>query len=358
MIDWWSDETHLLLNDAMPDEERVRLETLVRRLPQRNAHVWMATSGTTSGLRLVALPKKAFVASASAVNRILDATMEDSWCCVLPIFHVGGLSIFARAAVLGSRVVRATWNASTFATLCRENRIAFTSLVPAQMVDLLRANVAAPESLRAVIIGGGVLDSEVYGQARRLGWPVRPSYGMTETASQVATAAPDREDLLLLPHVEARVENDGRLSFRGPSLFSGYAYYDEKGEPAFTDPKVDGWFTSDDAGRIDGNIVRVLGRSADFVKIGGESVHLSRLDAILEEVRASDLNAALVALPDDRLGHAVHLAVASGYPDEVIDAFNRRVLPFERIRGVHRVPEIPRSALGKLMRAKLAELVS
>ena len=60
---------------------------------------------------------------------------------------------------------------------------------------------------------------------------------------------------------------------------------------------------------------------------------------------------------DDLLARAQrtprHVALAEGDDPRVIDDFNARVLPFERVRGVHRVEEIPRSPLGKLLRREL-----
>jgi O-succinylbenzoic acid--CoA ligase len=97
--------------------------------------------------------------------------------------------------------------------------------------------------------------------------------------------------------------------------------------------------------------LRVSGRAGDFVKIGGESVDLTRLDHILAEITA---DAAVVAVADERLGFTIHLAVAAGDADEIVAQFNERVLPFERVREVHRVRTIPRSPLGKLRRADLA----
>jgi O-succinylbenzoic acid--CoA ligase len=90
------------------------------------------------------------------------------------------------------------------------------------------------------------------------------------------------------------------------------------------------------------------------VKIGGESVDLKRLDRILYELAGDD--AAIVAMPDERLGFVIHLATTIEPP--FVGAFNDRVHPFERIRAVHRVDSIPRSPLGKLLRAELAAMVS
>lgn len=334
MIDFQSSESHLLLNPRLPAEERARLERLV---PPLVAHVFIATSGTTGAMKLVALSKRAIVASAAAVDERLGVTSSDVWCRVLPRFHVGGLGIEARVQLAGARMIEMPWDARAFAA----SDATLASLVPAQVHDLVSAGLRPAPRMRAILVGGGAFDADACAAARELGWPVLPSYGMSECCSTVSV-----EDVLL-SHLEARADGDGRLAFRGASLFTGYAT-----EAGIVDPKVDGWFVSEDYGEVDGRVMRVRGRAADFVKIGGESVDLKRLDAILFAI-AGDA-AALIAVPDARLGHVIHLATTVDAA-AIVGAFNARVLPFERIRGVHRVEAIPRSPLGKLLRAQLAE---
>ncbi|MGZ5475289.1 MAG: AMP-binding protein [Thermoanaerobaculia bacterium] len=356
MIDFFDDQSHLLLNPRLPDEERRALERLGQESPSLRGHVWIATSGTTGPLRLVALSKRAILASAEAVNRHLGAAAGDVWICVLPTFHVGGLGIYARAALTRSRVIACDWNARQFIQTVAAEHVTLASLVPAQVRDLVAQGDPAPSALRAIVVGGGAMPLDLYSAARSLGWPVLPSYGMTETCSQVATASGESPELKILSHIEVRAEEDQSLAFRGPSLLTGYAYYDGRGRIAFADPKVDGWFVSQDRGEVDGDTLWPLGRASEFVKIGGESVELARLDAILDAVRG-EADVAIVAVPDDRLGQVIHLAAATADVAAVVNEFNARVLPFERIRAVRRVRHIARSPLGKLLRAKLlAEL--
>ena len=340
MLDFRSDESHLLLNPRLPHEERERLERLYESAPRLRAHVWMATSGTTGALKLVALSRHAILASAAAVNRHLGSSSADVWCCVLPTFHVGGLGIHARASLSGARVVSALWDPEGFIEICNRERVTLASLVPAQVRDL--ASMEPPRDLRAIVVGGGAMAPGLYEHARAKGWPLLPSYGMTETSSQVATATFNGPELVLLGHMEARTEPDGRIALRGDALLTGYA-----GENGFDDPKVDGWFITPDLGTVRGRTLEIQGRSTDFVKIGGESVDLNRLDRILAEITPE---AAVVAVPDDRLGHVIHLIVAAGDMDRIARQFNERVLPFERARQVHAVAEIPRTPLGKLRR--------
>ena len=347
LIDWTSQESHVLLNPRMPPEEAARLRSLVTEL---EAHIWLATSGTTGALKLAALSKDALLASAAAVNRHLESDARDVWCCVLPAFHVGGLGLFARAFLSGARVTRAQWSADEFAA---NGEMTLASLVPAQVSDLLELRLPAPANLRAVVVGGGVLPYALYAGARALGWPLLPSYGMTETCSQVATATLGSPELRLLDHVEARTEPDGHLAFRGPSLLTGYGT-----EGGLLDPKTsDGWFLTEDLGVVDGSGLRVEGRRGDVVKIGGESVDLTRLDAILASIAGT--HAAVVAVPEPRLGWVIHLAIDPfGDAEGILGAFNAGVHPFERARGLHRVAEIPRSPLSKLLRVRLLEMIS
>jgi O-succinylbenzoic acid--CoA ligase len=115
-----------------------------------------------------------------------------------------------------------------------------------------------------------------------------------------------------------------------------------------------GWWDTVVLGRVVGRVLWVEGRAGEFVKIGGESVDLARLDRIMAEVAES--KAAVVAVPDKRLGHVI-VAASTVEPAEIVEEFNRRVLPFERIRRAHRVEEIPRSPLGKLLRMRLLEMI-
>ena len=298
-----------------------------------DAHLFVATSGSTGEIKLVALSKNAILASAAAVNERLEVTSRDVWADVLPTFHVGGLGVYARCHLAGARVLPMPWDPRAFA----ESEATIASLVPAQVQDLVSAKLKPSPTLRAILVGGGIFN------VAHSEWPTLPSYGMTECCSTIAI------NDALLGHIDARREDDGRLAFRGPSLFTGYAT-----ERGLIDPKIDGWFVSEDLGEVDGRTLRVSGRAGDFVKIGGESVDLKRLDRILHELAGDD--AAIVAVADERLGHVIHLATT--IEPSFADAFNERVHPFERIREVHRVASIPRSPLGKLLRAQLAEAVA
>lgn len=382
---WESDRDELLINPRLPHAERTIFENAWRRECERVAgeglpgagRIAIPTSGSAGKLKLVLIRKEALLVAARAANTHLASSSNDVWLKTLPDFHVGGLSIFARAFLSGAAVVdmrdglAGGWSAEVFARELEAASATFTSLVPAQVFDLVASSIVAPSRLRAVIVGGGSLSDDLYKRARELGWPLLPSYGLTECGSQVATTplrsllepAGISPELQPLSHVEVRSNQNRRLEILSAALFDGYLWL-EGDTSRFEDPKRDGWFETEDLGTVnETGGLRIEGRQGEFLKIGGESVDLVRLDAKLEAAKLSlgilAREAALVPVPDERLGVVIHLVHASNSAsiDDLVVQFNTAVAPFERIRAVHKIREIPYSAIGKLMRGSILELI-
>ncbi|WP_413289992.1 AMP-binding protein [Bdellovibrio sp. HCB337] len=376
-IDWQNDENHILLNPRWSEKDSAGLCKVAQTITQRRnlqGHLWLATSGSTSEavgqIKLVALSKKAFQVSALAVNKHLQANSSDVWLQVLPRFHVGGLGVEVRAHLSGSRVVCdfEKWNPERIHKNLSDNKITIASMVPTQVFDLVQAGLQSPKSLRAVIVGGGALTEGLYQQARKLNWPLLPSYGMTETCSQIATASLESLQSSAMPlpqklsHVEWRADTEGLLQVRGESLLTCYGQRQKDGKIVDWDPKIDGWFPTEDFVKLQDLSIRFTGRKNDFIKIGGESSSMGRLREIFERVVAAvdssvSQQVALVDAPSERLATEIHLVTSLQGKDQLLsqleDNFNQEVLPFERIREVKYITGIPRSDLGKVLWAQM-----
>lgn len=366
-LNWVSNDNVLLLNPRLPSDLRARYEFAWNNLVSSSfdGQIGIATSGSSGDYgRLIAISKSSVLVSANAVNERLRATKSDIWLKTLPDFHVGGLGIHARAHLSRSRVVEsrlAKWDAAEAHRELVQSGATLLSLVPTQLFDFVSLRLPAPAPLRAVVVGGGRLEETLRQDAVKLGWPVLPSYGLTECCSQVATAVHPRDPALkVLSHVDLRIGIDDRIEISSASLLTGQVVFDERLNAHFTDPTVEGWFRTEDRGFLntDGTLM-VTGRAQDFVKIGGEGVVLSRLEEKLERLRRETNfphDAVLLAAQDDRLGAAI-VIISSGDPAKLVEKFNVEVLPFERIRAVHKVASLPRSALGKILRTQALALV-
>jgi O-succinylbenzoic acid--CoA ligase len=305
-FEWGARGQSLLLNPRLDPVLRERI--VAAEFPDLPDHIWVASSGTSGRTKIAALSRAALEASAAAVNRHLGVGPSDRWINPLPLFHVGGLGIVIRAALTQTQCHDlAEWKPREFVRLAAERGATLSSLVPTQVHDLVSAQLGCPSNMRAIVVGGGALEESLRLRAAHLGWPLLPSYGLTEAASQVATAAPGAQDFHFLPlleHVAARVGDDGLLQISGPSLLTGWMQFEGDGPARWEDPKIHGWFRTSDRCELRDGKLRMLGRADDLIKIRGELVDVATLERELQ----SRVPSGMVRLdmePDERNGAAL-----------------------------------------------------
>lgn len=352
------------------------LESFVRTELGLDSAVVFATSGSTgAGPKFVVLEKQSLLASAIAVNRHLEVNEGDRWLCALTTFHVGGVGVWARgyAAECGVfEIDGERWDksGSTFLSACKDQGITLTALTPTHLHDVVANDQKAPESLRAVMIGGDALEPELLGNALRLGWPILRTYGMTEAASQIATdfpeeaESPSRPDLLpVISGWEARSGAGGELEIRGAALFSGYASRDREAKnwKAETPFSPDGFFSTGDRVRLESSergetALAFSGRTDDVIKTLGEQVSLTKLR---ESIRGHfpGIGATVLAIRHDRKGNELVAVIESRDSGSILRTmkeFNRSVAPFERVERVYLIERLPLTEIGKVAHGRLA----
>ena len=346
---WSSDHCETLIIERWASERNSEAKWISEHLPTIAHHVWIASSGTLAQAgqsKWIAISKNAILASAYAVNAHLSITAKESWGLTLPLAHVGGLGIVARSHLLGQQVslpLKSKWDARDLISWQGE----LLSLVPTQVHDLVALKMTPPKSLRVVVVGGDRLAPELLRQARELGWPLYPSYGLTEFSSQVATALPgDEAEATLLPHVQARTDESGRLFISGPSLFTGVAKVENE-RIQYQERSESFWGTDDTAEISNERKHKTFGRRDSIVKVRGEKVDLPALETQLQQLNA---NLVVLALPHERDG--VQLWVVT---DKSLDLaeINRGLLPHHKIHGIKIIDSLPRNHLGKIKRGEL-----
>lgn len=345
LIDFESLESHVFSNPSM-----------AAALPKPMAsHIWLATSGTSrkeGEMKWCALSKKALLVSAEAVNQHIDAISRDIWVNPLPIFHVGSLAIYARAYLKSSKVIALPkWSPGEFVKAIDLEQATLSSLVPTQVFDLVKNRYKAPTPLRTLFIGGGSLSDELYAEAKKLNWPLLPSYGSTECSSQVATASLLDKRLKVLPHVTCAISSEGTLRIQSDALLTGYLMIKD-GIESWHDPKECGWLTTDDQVDLDQGFLKFIGRKSDFIKISGENVSFFALQQKWERIKPATFDAVLIKKPDPRLGYQIELMTLHEHQDDLlgyIEKFNAEVMPYARIKQINPVDAIPRNTMGKLV---------
>lgn len=339
-------------------------------IPELDRHVLFKTSGSTGEPKWIALSKNALLLSAACVNRHLHVTEDSRWGLALPIHHVGGFGVVARAfeAACAVHQFPGKWDPARFHAWLGENRITHTSLVPTQVHDLVAAGLTSPQSLSAIVVGGGRLPEETGNTALQLGWPVLPSYGMTETGSQIATRNPGLLDssyqngsLPLLDIWEAREGPDGRLEVSGPALFSGILR--KEADSWNYHERSSSWHATSDLAAVHDRLLTPLGRADSVVKVLGELVDPESIER--ELLRLSDGmlvpgRFAVAAVPDPRAGHRLVPIIEIPADRElvlnVLIRYHQHAPGYRRLHPPVFVQLIPRTELGKIRRTLLPDL--
>lgn len=363
---WQSDLCLVMANPRDPDavEQARIIEEWARYEPALSGHVLYATSGTTGGRKWAALSRDALLASARMVNERLSVQQSDHWLLALPDFHVGGMGVIARSYAQGCSLTRmpGSWNADEFHALAQQHHITLASLVPTQLFDIVAAGLRAPDSIRAVVVGGGRLDDGLYERALACGWPLVETYGMTESSSQIATSNVGERSLKVLPGWRTKVTASGQLAVSGEAMLSAYVTCHDE-HCSMHDPREDGWFVTGDLVEMDHEILVVLGRVDRCVKVLGELVNLDEVEAQLlrvaerRKVPVAASGFAVIALEDIRKGCRLILCTErSGEAMGLLESYHALCHPAERIDELLVVDEIPRGSLGKVQYSRLQQM--
>jgi O-succinylbenzoic acid--CoA ligase len=329
--------------------------------------VIVLTSGTSGQPKGVVLPEACLAASADLWLAVLPPAT--GWLLALGLSHVAGLGVVWRAIRAGVpiRVAPAGDPAAQLSALGSERPMSHVSLVPAQLARLLdAAGGERPAGLRAVLIGGGPVPPALVVRALDEGWPVYPTYGLSEAGSGVTVLKADAARLAPasvgqpLPGVgiwidEPGPDGVGEILVTTPAGYSGYV-----GEAPRQPSDA---IRTGDLGHIDAEgRLYVVDRRTDRIVRGGENISPAEVEAVLE-LHPGVAEAAVVGRPDPTWGQVPFAAIVAragaNVPSDADLAEHARasLAGFKVPAAWLRLDALPRTDSGKLRRQAVRALV-
>lgn len=368
---------------------RVALDCLTTRRsgPPRQAvtddiAVILHTTGTTARPRLVPLTHRNVCAVAASVAGALELGPRDRALNVSPLYHVHGLTVVTLSSIsAGASVWYAPgFVATSFFGWLDEARPTWFSAVPSIHQTILeRAGdhraVIARAGLRFVRSGASSMSPELAERVEQVfSAPFLEGYGLTET-SGAATSMP------LPPRPRARgsvglpigcelaiVDSSGQhcgpgvigeIAVRGDAVMRGYL----EDEPSSPPAVASGWFRTGDLGTIDGDgFLFYKGRVKELINRAGMKVSPYEVDEVLC-MHPDVAEAGTFGVPDDKLGEDVAAAVVLR-PGATLTVRELKLYAAQRLadykvpRRIAVVDVLPKNAGGKLLRARLHELLT
>ncbi len=353
--------------------------------PLPNSPILIPTGGTSGKIKFAVHSWETLTASVRGFQEYFQVPEINSFC-VLPLYHVSGLMQFIRSFVSGGKLVilpsyKDIWQRQKWDIDCQDF---FISLVPTQLQRLLETPATAKwlANFKTVLLGGAPAWGELFERARKYEINLAPTYGMTETASQIATLKPidflagNNSSGRILPHAKVRicgesgeileankigiVKIEAESLARGyyPEIVSDFASATLRDRPRYF-PKD--YFPTDDLGYLDEKgFLHIVGRGSDKIISGGENVFPAEVEAaILGTGLVKDV--CVIGLSDRLWGEvvtAVYVANNSAVSAEVLAAaVEDKLSKFKRPKFWVKVEQLPRNSQGKISREKVKEIV-
>ncbi|MEH2048317.1 2-succinylbenzoate--CoA ligase [Nostoc sp.] len=333
--------------------------------------IMIPTGGSSGQIKFAIHTWETLISSVQGFTEYFQIKQVNSFC-VLPLYHVSGLMQFMRSFTTAGKLYIQPFKAVEYSQMLNIKHSAFfISLVPTQLQRLLQ-NPELTEWLsqfNTVLLGGAPAWNELLEKARFHRIRLAPTYGMTETASQIATLKPD--DFLsgkissgqILPHAKVTIRNQqgkilnynqiGNITIHAQSLALGY--YPKTRENQ-TDFQVDDLGFLDEQGHLN-----VVGRNSDKIITGGENIYPAEIESAIQATQmVADI--CVIGIPDKHWGQALTAIYIPKKSDT--SALKIQTLLKDKI-SKFKIPKywipqqnLPRNSQGKINRQKLQQIAT
>ncbi|NEP15944.1 MAG: AMP-binding protein [Leptolyngbya sp. SIO4C1] len=334
--------------------------------PSPVSRLLIPTGGTSGRVRFVIHTWQTLAIAAQGFIDYFGSPPASAYC-VLPLHHVSGLMQALRSWISGGQLIVQPFRELQLGKpLISPTSAWFISLVPTQLQRLLAAAQAGwLAQFRAILLGGAPAWPQLLQQAASL--PVALTYGMTETAAQIATLKPaafrtgSRSSGQVLPHAQVDIQNEqgeslaagqiGQLAICSAALAGGYV-----GQP------IGRCFYPDDLGYFDRQgELHIVGRRSQKIITGGENVFPAEVEAaIWATQQVSDV--CVVGLPDPDWGQrvtALYVPIsATVTPSTLAAALSGQISRYKQPKRWQAVAALPRNAQGKIDRQQIEKMLS
>jgi O-succinylbenzoic acid--CoA ligase len=297
----------------------------------------VATSGSTGTPKEIGITSAALLASANASNKYLGAVRGNTWSLLLPLTHIAGINVLVRAMQLETAPIDLRNHVGKYP------HADFTAIVPTQLFNALNENSDLLDHLKgakAVLVGGAALSQELRTQGIAAGINIVTTYGMSETSGGcVYNAEP-------LDGVAFELTENGQIKISGPVLA------DVK--------KENGWFVTQDLGKIVNGKLQVIGRVDDVIISGGENISLSAVESEINK-KFPNLQVAAFATSDSKWGQVLHVAAQTNdesIKGQIMNLVAQSLGNYAKPKSIVLVDKLPLIGVGKVDRISLAKLVN
>lgn len=333
------------------------------------------TSGTTGK------PKGAVLTQSNmfwnAVNNVLaiDLSSKDRSIVLLPLFHIGGIGLFALPTLFvgGTVIIPGKFEPQKAIAMIERYEATIVMGVPAihkSLIECPSFNREKMQSVRWFYNGGAPCPHELIHLFFDQGFLFGQGFGMTETSPTLFMLS--REDArkkigsigkpvmfsdYKLVNEKGNVSRSGEvgeLVVKGPNVMSGYWRRPE----ATSETMVDGWLYTGDLARVDEDgFLYIIGRKKEMLISGGENIYPLEIEQVITQLE--DVSEVAVTGVADPIWGEVPAAFVVKRPSseltaqEIIEFCRDKLAKYKLPKEIIFIDELPKNATGKIQKNKL-----
>lgn len=340
-----------------------------------NPKIMIPTGGSSGNIRFTINTWETLTASVKGFTQFFEVDIINSFC-ILPLYHVSGLMQFLRSFLTrGKFAIIPYHNLKIERDININPQDFFISLVPTQLQFFVETYPRWLSKFYTVLLGGAPAWLTLIEKAKNYRVKLAPTYGMTETASQIVTLKP--EDFLnnnsssgrVLPHAKVTIRSDtgelletgksGLITIEADSLCWGY----------YPECKRHESFQTDDIGYFDAQgYLHIIGRNSQKIITGGENVFPAEVEAVILETQLVT-DVAVIGLPDEKWGQVITAiyvpkqkeisvdAIALGAaPSAIAFAIKDKISKYKQPKHWLPIANLPRNQQGKVNYQELKQI--
>ena len=389
----WRDKT-IYVGASDDKVSRPQYEGLLKNAPsapqcpvvENDLAILLYTGGTTGRSKGVQLSHKNVYSNGMQMAIAMGAVPSDIYLHAAPMFHAADLLSTGFTLVGAAHAYLPAFTPTASLEVIQKYGVTATMKAPTMIIMNLTHREFEKydtSSLRIMLYGSSPMAAEWVQKSIEgfLHTQIVQGYGLTETSPIVSFLdwkthknAVETGDANVLRSagrpiigLDMKITDDngndlpvgevGEVTVRGPQVSNGYLNRPEETQRSFRD----GWFYTGDVGRMDEKgLMYLLDRKKDMIVSGGENIYTSEVEAALYQ-HADIQECAVVGVPDDKFGEALFAVIVPREGKKldkanIIEHCRKRIGGFKIPRHMDFVTEMPKSAMGKILKNELRRI--
>jgi O-succinylbenzoic acid--CoA ligase len=305
------------------------------------------TSGSTGTPKPIELNRSQLETSARGTIQALTLKAADHFLVCMNTSFIGGAMLIIRALLVDANITLKEPSSNPLKLIPDNHSYTFASFAPLQLFPIIQNVYSEKERLsrfKQILVGGGILDSQLEKEIAALPVKVFHTYGMTETVSHIALREIGKQETYTkIANVQLKTDNRGCLAICCAATNNDWVQ------------------TNDVVELLDSCSFIFLGRADDVINSGGIKIWPNKIEQIIRErLTTFATNVFVYGIPDAKLGQKLIAVIETSYESSLLPSLLKsepNLTKYEVPKQYFTLPSFEYTPTGKINKAETLKML-